>query len=78
MLTKTKFLQYQAVIFALNRKKVQISTPLLRVRPCNFAHVFNVPLPSLLRTVSYTHLRAHETEADLVCRLLLEKKNNIR
>ncbi|HAG60455.1 MAG TPA: hypothetical protein DCL83_14615, partial [Arthrobacter bacterium] len=25
--------------------------------------------------VSYTHLRAHETEADLVCRLLLEKKN---
>ena len=26
-------------------------------------------------TVSYTHLRAHETEADLVCRLLLEKKN---
>ena len=22
----------------------------------------------------YTHLRAHETEADLVCRLLLEKK----
>ena len=27
-----------------------------------------------LNTVSYTHLRAHETEADLVCRLLLEKK----
>ena len=26
------------------------------------------------RAVSYTHLRAHETEADLVCRLLLEKK----
>ena len=24
--------------------------------------------------VSYTHLRAHETKADLVCRLLLEKK----
>ncbi|WP_460379435.1 hypothetical protein [Staphylococcus aureus] len=24
-------------------------------------------------TVSYTHLRAHETCADLVCRLLLEK-----
>ena len=29
-----------------------------------------------LRPVSYTHLRAHETEADLVCRLLLEKKKN--
>ena len=27
--------------------------------------------------VSYTHLRAHETVLDLVCRLLLEKKNNI-
>ena len=25
--------------------------------------------------VSYTHLRAHETVIDLVCRLLLEKKN---
>ena len=24
-------------------------------------------------SVSYTHLRAHETEDDLVCRLLLEK-----
>ena len=27
--------------------------------------------------VSYTHLRAHETVLDLVCRLLLEKKKNI-
>ena len=36
------------------------------------------PIPPVLsfsfNTVSYTHLRAHETEADLVCRLLLEKK----
>src|SRR5665811_2550556 len=29
----------------------------------------------LLQPVSYTHLRAHETVLDLVCRLLLEKKN---
>ena len=28
--------------------------------------------------VSYTHLRAHETVLDLVCRLLLEKKQNIQ
>src|SRR5664280_2068948 len=28
------------------------------------------------KTVSYTHLRAHETVLDLVCRLLLEKKKN--
>src|SRR5660398_290842 len=26
------------------------------------------------QSVSYTHLRAHETKANLVCRLLLEKK----
>ena len=26
-----------------------------------------------IRTVSYTHLRAHETRGNLVCRLLLEK-----
>ena len=28
------------------------------------------------RAVSYTHLRAHETDSYLVCRLLLEKKAN--
>ena len=31
----------------------------------------------LLQAVSYTHLRAHETVLDLVCRLLLEQKNMI-
>ena len=34
-----------------------------------------VALRDRYRTVSYTHLRAHETVLDLVCRLLLEKKN---
>ena len=38
-----------------------------------------IAAPGLSRTVeaapvSYTHLRAHETVLDLVCRLLLEKK----
>src|SRR5660397_266087 len=28
------------------------------------------------QAVSYTHLRAHETKANLVCRLLLEKKKH--
>ena len=28
----------------------------------------------MIKSVSYTHLRAHETVLDLVCRLLLEKK----
>ena len=37
----------------------------------------NVPLVPVEHqyAVSYTHLRAHETVLDLVCRLLLEKKN---
>src|SRR5678815_1568443 len=30
---------------------------------------------ALREPVSYTHLRAHETPEHLVCRLLLEKKN---
>ena len=30
-----------------------------------------------LVAVSYTHLRAHETVLDLVCRLLLEKKKRV-
>src|SRR5665648_1109274 len=30
--------------------------------------------PVYMEPVSYTHLRAHETRHDLVCRLLLEKK----
>ena len=34
------------------------------------AATFNMGVDS----VSYTHLRAHETVLDLVCRLLLEKK----
>ena len=36
--------------------------------------LFRETLFSASGTVSYTHLRAHETCADLVCRLLLEKK----
>ena len=34
-------------------------------------------ISELFKTVSYTHLRAHETVLDLVCRLLLEKKQKI-
>ena len=35
------------------------------------------PALAAVTPVSYTHLRAHETVLDLVCRLLLEKKNTI-
>ena len=34
--------------------------------------------PASAQPVSYTHLRAHETVLDLVCRLLLEKKKTQR
>src|SRR5665647_1901957 len=40
----------------------------------NIAARLDLPLNGLarLRAVSYTHLRAHETDSYLVCRLLLE------
>ena len=31
--------------------QMPLSTPFWKVRPCNFAHVFSVPLPSLQRMV---------------------------
>src|SRR5665647_1232959 len=34
----------------------------------------SVPCSPVHDSVSYTHLRAHETDSYLVCRLLLEKK----
>ena len=39
---------------------------------------YQEPQRNLVATVavSYTHLRAHETGRNLVCRLLLEKKKN--
>ena len=46
----------------------------------SFTFITKTPPASVLitkaaGTVSYTHLRAHETPEHLVCRLLLEKKN---
>ena len=40
----------------------------------HFSGTSEVPISQGLIPVSYTHLRAHETVLDLVCRLLLEKK----
>ena len=37
-------------------------------------NILDSSLPIIIESVSYTHLRAHETVLDLVCRLLLEKK----
>ena len=38
------------------------------------ARAFGSVTMSSKESVSYTHLRAHETGRNLVCRLLLEKK----
>eukprot|EP00657_Telonema_sp_P-1_P007311 TRINITY_DN270_c0_g1_i2.p1 TRINITY_DN270_c0_g1~~TRINITY_DN270_c0_g1_i2.p1 ORF type:complete len:102 (-),score=42.07 TRINITY_DN270_c0_g1_i2:42-347(-) len=57
------FLGYEA-LRDLPLGKIQIDTPICTME----APVLCVD------TVSYTHLRAHETVLDLVCRLLLEKK----
>ena len=39
---------------------------------------YEIPSGFSLEPVSYTHLRAHETVLDLVCRLLLEKKKTYK
>ena len=44
-------------------------TSVLRYGPHEDGNIHNQ-----IKTVSYTHLRAHETPEHLVCRLLLEKK----
>ena len=41
---------------------------------CGFNAFDDARMKFDVRSVSYTHLRAHETKANLVCRLLLEKK----
>ena len=48
---------------------------------CQFVSTVNIEFSleltsqnTVVEPVSYTHLRAHETVLDLVCRLLLEKK----
>ena len=55
----------------------KVKTTTIRRRLNSINAVFNWAAYELdLEPVSYTHLRAHETKANLVCRLLLEKKKN--
>src|SRR5680860_1781867 len=46
----------------------------LRQRPSTERGMSSSRHTSTILPVSYTHLRAHETDSYLVCRLLLEKK----
>ena len=50
-------------------------TPIIAVKPNSAAP--EAVSGACAETVSYTHLRAHETVLDLVCRLLLEKKKKL-
>ena len=56
-------------VIAAHRKRQH--RPLVGVVLVNRRHFAGRVTPE---PVSYTHLRAHETVLDLVCRLLLEKK----
>ena len=57
---------------------IGISKRSARRRWMAIAHGACTGVPNGVRTVSYTHLRAHETVLDLVCRLLLAKTNHTR
>ena len=56
------------------RRRRQPDHPRQRVH--DFGVGDELAVHALAIPVSYTHLRAHETVLDLVCRLLLEKKKN--
>ena len=58
----------------------QVDNEMAAGRMLYFRDLYKKPLlldldDNYVEAVSYTHLRAHETVLDLVCRLLLEKKN---
>ena len=60
---KRQRLNYAAVIFIMSQKELITLPRMPYLTTCGKRSM----------TVSYTHLRAHETVLDLVCRLLLEK-----
>src|SRR5678816_3196343 len=72
-------------VFADRRVRIQMRSAMFNKRTDLPNHFFTVTPLKILHggwprshavksTVSYTHLRAHETPEHLVCRLLLEKK----
>src|SRR5659263_697868 len=72
-LTKVSFTNLEKILFpGLDLKKSRVIEYYIRIAPLMLGLLKNRVI-----AVSYTHLRAHETRHDLVCRLLLEKKKNI-
>src|SRR5450756_2967858 len=68
--TPSKLIRREAVAAGVERI-LNISTMGAKTPPTRTDAVSHGP-------VSYTHLRAHETRHDLVCRLLLEKKKKTK
>ena len=63
-------LSQQEIAKKLHTSRTSISRALIQARNEGYVQIrIQYPEP-----VSYTHLRAHETDSYLVCRLLLEKK----
>ena len=61
--------------FLLKTKKGGKGIQSLKMEIKNWAsYVRMVTKLNVYMAVSYTHLRAHETRHDLICRVLLEKK----
>ena len=75
----TRFVAVVVVVFfkEVNVANNQRQRLLVAQHPLPFrvhALVVGAAVGDARQPVSYTHLRAHETVLDLVCRLLLEKK----
>ena len=72
-----RVIEYHKFLYEKKKKEKEIKAKTaksvvkeIRFGPNTDEHDFNFKV----KPVSYTHLRAHETVLDLVCRLLLEKK----
>ena len=64
------------IVFAFHRSRKRIKNGCCGGGGPVFRDSVQTDQYAIHEPVSYTHLRAHETRHDIVCRLLLEKKKN--
>ena len=69
-----KFLGKDAILFGAAATPARAGNGVERGETVLEAHMHLGAGADNTQSVSYTHLRAHETVLDIVCRLLLEKK----